>query len=265
MFLSSCKSDNPVQNGADITDPVIKNIVGAVSIDSLMYYVKQVSGNVPVVIEGKTYTITNRRNGTTDHETAKRYLEGKLKSFGLEVQIQNFEGVSTGYNILAVQKGNKYPDKKYILCAHYDSYSNSVNSPGADDNGSGVAAMIEAARILSKYKLQYTVVYALWDQEELGLYGSNYYAKKSVDENAALMGVINMDMIGYDGNNDKKCWVHAGSDEHSKSMADKILNNNNIYNLGLNAATLIPAQANSDHKSFLNAGFSSVYRRRFLE
>jgi hypothetical protein len=258
IFLSACKSDNPLNDEDNSSNPVIQNIVGNVNIDSLMVYVKQLSGVVSVNVDGKSAAITTRTAGTVGHTTARLFLTEKLKSYGLDVQIQSFTGIGTGYNILAVQKGTKYPGKKYILCAHYDSYSTSAISPGADDNGSGVAAVIEAARIISKYKPQYTIVYALWDQEEPGLYGSIYYANNSAAKKDSIIGVINMDMIGYDGNNDKKCWVQAGDDDFSKSMADEIINNNNIYKIGLNPATVIPAQAESDQKSFINAGFSAV-------
>jgi Zn-dependent M28 family amino/carboxypeptidase len=85
------------------------------------------------------------------------------------------------------------------VCAHYDSHSDSDYSPGADDNGNGVAAVIEAARMLSKYKFNYTVIYALWNQEENELAESGDYAKKSADVNDTLIGVINMDVIAFDG------------------------------------------------------------------
>lgn len=258
IFIISCKSNDPIQNNGDISNSTINNIVNKVNIDSLMFFVKQLSGVTPVLIEGKSDTIKSRQVDNSFHKLAVKYLSAKLKSFGFETQLQNISGTSTGQNILATQRGTKFPSKKYVLCAHYDSYSSSINAPGADDNASGVAAVLEAARILSKYKPEYTIVYALWDQEEPGLIGSRYYAGKAAIGGDTIAGVINIDMIAYDSNADEKCWVHSGGDDYSKIIVSEMVENNNIYKIGLNLNNAVLSASESDQISFWDKGFSAV-------
>ena len=86
-----------------------------------------------------------------------------------------------------------YIDDIYIICAHYDS----VTTYCADDNASSVAAVIEAARILSGECFDFTIVYALWDQEEIGLVGSEYYAFVNQQE---ILGVLQCRKMTTAGN-----------------------------------------------------------------
>ena len=79
------------------------------------------------------------------------------------------------------------PNQQIIICAHFDSKPYSGPAPGADDNGSGTSAVLEAARILSKYKTDYTIIYALWDNEEIGLRGSAYYAQQASSKKIVLL------------------------------------------------------------------------------
>ncbi len=80
-----------------------------------------------------------------------------------------------------------FPDEKYMICAHYDTVADHC----ADDNASGTAIVMEAARILHNYEFPYTIVYALWDQEEIGLIGSSYYAQQAASNNDQILGVLN--------------------------------------------------------------------------
>ena len=92
-----------------------------------------------------------------------------------------------------------------------------TTAPGADDNASGTAAVIEAARIFSQYDFPFTIIYALWDEEEQGLIGSEYYATQAANAGDSILGVINLDMIGYDGNGDGNADVHNSSVANTSS------------------------------------------------
>ena len=93
--------------------------------------------------------------------------------------------------------GKTNPNNIYIVCAHYDTVADYC----ADDNATGTAAVLEVARILSKQCVDNTIVYALWDEEEIGLRGSQFYANQAATNNDNILGVLNMDMMGYDGDN----------------------------------------------------------------
>ncbi|MBT8382609.1 MAG: M28 family peptidase, partial [Ignavibacteria bacterium] len=130
-------------------------------------------------------------------------------------------------------------------------------APGADDNASGTAAVIEAARIFSQYNFPFTIVYALWDEEEQGLIGSDYYATQAANAGDSILGVINLDMIAYDGNDDGNADVHTSSVANTNSIKDKMLEVNLAYGINLDL-DVVPAQPYSDHQSFLDNGYGAI-------
>ena len=104
-------------------------------------------------------------------------------------------------NVLAIQKGNTYPNRYVIMSGDIDSRVSDPNnftsdSPGANDNASGMAGTIEAARILSQYEFPVSIIYVGLSGEEQGLYGGQHMAKVAKEEGWDIIGVINNDMIG---------------------------------------------------------------------
>jgi Zn-dependent M28 family amino/carboxypeptidase len=99
-------------------------------------------------------------------------------------------------------KKNGINNKSILICAHYDSRIKNLDdfisrSPGANDNASGVSAILEIARIISKQNLEYSLQFALFSGEEQGLLGSKHYAKFVKENNIDIYRLINLDMIGY--------------------------------------------------------------------
>jgi hypothetical protein len=131
-------------------------------------------------------------------------------------------------------------------------------APGADDNASGTAAVLEAARIISKFVSDYTIAYALWDEEEYGLIGSNYYAQLAQTSGDSILGVINLDMIAWDSDNDNIAEVHTKNVANSIELKNKMLEINTLYNIGLTLQTVNPGTGSSDHASFWNKGFGAI-------
>jgi len=104
-------------------------------------------------------------------------------------------------NVLAVQRGTSDPDRVVIIAAHLDSRVSdpmdaSSDAPGADDDGSGVAAVLEAARVLSRYKFAATIVYAVLSGEEQGLYGGRLLAEVAEQKGWRVEADLNNDIIG---------------------------------------------------------------------
>ncbi|MAT89267.1 MAG: peptidase M28 [Flavobacteriaceae bacterium] len=104
-------------------------------------------------------------------------------------------------NVAAVQKGTKYPNRYIIMSGDIDSrISDPTNytddSPGANDNASGMAGAIEAARVLSQYKFEASIVYLGLSGEEQGLYGGKGFAEYAKEQGWEIIGVLNNDMIG---------------------------------------------------------------------
>ena len=234
---------------AQIKHPLINKLITDLETDSLLMHVNDLTGEKSCVVNGKVITIINRVS-KTGNDPAADYLKERMKSYGLTVNDQKYS--VGGRNIIAEQTGELYPDKKYIICAHYDAVADYC----ADDNVSSCSAILEIARLLSKHKFKYTIVYAFWDEEETGLYGSGFYAKQSKTQNDKIMGVINIEMLGYDSNKDSKYDIHTNSS--SLVLSNKVKELNSTYNFTLKTNVINPGTDRSDHGSFWIQGFSAI-------
>lgn len=104
-------------------------------------------------------------------------------------------------NVIAIQRGQTYPDRYVLITGHYDSRASDPNdatsdAPGAVDDASGTAAVIEAARLLSKQKFAKTIVYGALAGEEQGLLGGQQLARYAKDQGWQIEGVLNNDIVG---------------------------------------------------------------------
>jgi Zn-dependent M28 family amino/carboxypeptidase len=104
-------------------------------------------------------------------------------------------------NVVAIQKGTKYPNRYVIMSGDIDSRASNTmdfetDAPGANDNASGLAGTIEAARVLSKYKFESSIIYVGLSGEEQGLFGGAGLAKYAKKLGWDIIGVFNNDMIG---------------------------------------------------------------------
>lgn len=104
-------------------------------------------------------------------------------------------------NVVAIQKGTKYPNRFIIMSGDIDSRASDTMdfitpAPGANDNASGMAGTIEAARVLSKYSFENSIIYVGLSGEEQGLFGGDDLAKYAKEQNWDIIGILNNDMIG---------------------------------------------------------------------
>ena len=120
----------------------------------------------------------------TEHDLAQANIYSILSGFGLDVVLEpvSYYG-STYYNVVGTKWGTIYSGQEYVLGAHYDS----VNNPGADDNASGTALMLEAARVLSGFDSEYTIRFIAFDREEQGLWGSEQYVQDHINDDILAM------------------------------------------------------------------------------
>jgi len=220
------------------------------SSDSLVKTVRELSGEDSVVING-TKTIIKNRAAYLGGNLTENYLKARLAGYKLEVQTQKYS--INGLNVYGIQKGIKYPDEVLIIGAHHDAVTNYC----ADDNASGVATVMETARVLSKNCFEYTIIYAFWDEEEAGLWGSTYHAKQAKANGQKFRGIINMDMLGYDSNNDRKFDIHVYPDPVSLSLADSTKSIIKRYNLNLDPQIINPGSDRGDHYSYWKQGIYS--------
>jgi hypothetical protein len=129
---------------------------------------------------------------------ASAYLADMYRSFGYEPELQWFSppGALGGRtaNVVATLKGTVNPEVIYVVSSHYDSVP---DGPGADDDGSGTAALLETARILAKHPQPATIIFASMTGEEAGLLGSREFVRRALAANLHVVGALNNDMIGW--------------------------------------------------------------------
>ena len=130
---------------------------------------------------------------------AEEWAYDYLEDLGLDAEF--FEYYSSWRNVIGTQPGLSFPDSILIICGHMDATSGNprYDAPGAEDNGSGSAAVLQTATVLSDYTFDYTIQYVLFTGEEQGLVGSEAYAEWAYQQNLGIIGVLNFDMISYEG------------------------------------------------------------------
>jgi photosystem II stability/assembly factor-like uncharacterized protein len=162
-------------------------------------------------------------------------------------------------NIVATIIGTISPEKECVIVAHYDSYSNNpyVSAPGANDNGTGTTAVMEAARLCSGKQFENTIKFVAVSGEEMGMFGSDHYAFQAYNESRNIIGAVNGDMIGYPTTADTARLI-IGSYMTINRLVDSAAIYNQRYGIGL---TLVPAIDNtgaSDYGPFAIAGYDAL-------
>lgn len=229
----------------------IQEVINQVDLTELTKLNREYSGEDSITINGNRVLLLNRVSNQ-GNDLAADFLEEYFEGLGLPVTNHNYrEG---GRNVVATQFGVSNPDSIIIICAHYDAVANYC----ADDNVSGVAVVLETARILSQYCMQKTIIYALWDEEEIGLVGSRAFADSMITEGAIVNAVLNMDMMAYDGNDDHKFDIDVRDIANSYAIRDTLLSLVEQYNLDLDPVVVDPGTFSSDHSGFWQKGYSAL-------
>jgi len=133
------------------------------------------------------------------------YLSERLKAYITTTGFHEYEFWGVNWkNVVATIPGKLHPKEVVIVCAHLDSKSDKrlVYAPGADDNASGCAAVLELARILAEHSFEKSIRFIIFSREEYGWEGSTAYVR-SIDRNKEqIIAAINLDMIAYGTDNE---------------------------------------------------------------
>ena len=172
---------------------------------------------------------------------------------------------TTAYNVIGTLAGTDPEAGYYIVCAHYDATgTRSVGgwdwqrdpAPGADDNASGVALVLESAKLLAGQHFPWSILFIAWSGEELGLLGSQAYATLAADRNDPILGVINFDMIGF---NDLQQRLELVTNPGSRWLGDQMASVAERYEIELNVDLLEDGGARlSDHAPFWARGYDAI-------
>lgn len=129
-------------------------------------------------------------------EAAADYIADVFRGFGLQLVEDRFRCEGRWYRNLVASLQGSSCDGQVLVVAHYDTVP---ESPGADDNASGVAGLLEAARALARHRFKRDLVFVAFALEEYGNPGSLHYAQQARACGAAIAGVFDLEMIGYTG------------------------------------------------------------------
>jgi hypothetical protein len=239
-----------------LPDRRVERMIHSISSDSLMYHIQTLE------------RFGTRVNHSPQADSAADYIEHTMKSYGLEVESIPFDSPapmhafadadasgSLSRNICGTLRGSSPSNAECIIMAHYDSANRKV--PGANDNASGVAAVLEAARICSKYTFASTIRFLAVGAEEIGLVGSYHYAQDAKSKGRNIIAVVNGDMLGYAviGDANRIC-LAAG--EKWIPLMDSTLVYNRRYNLCFLVDAHTSTVGGSDHESFIQVGLPAV-------
>ncbi len=182
-IITSCGDNGTVQcqprQEFEVQGPVLSDESHAFLVDAAQY-------------QADVEFIAQPRPPASDHYYAvQHFCAERLSSLGYDVEYHNY---GSGTNVIGVKRGIKMPEKHVVVSAHYDAIG---DCPGADDNASGVAGVLETARILAAEEHDKTLVLACWDEEEAGRLGSKAFVQRARENNSDIEVSFVYEMIGY--------------------------------------------------------------------
>lgn len=198
-------------------DPQIQKMVGEVSKDSLESYIRK------MVSFGTRNTLSNQSSETRGIGAARKWVLSKFNQFAgtsggrlsafidtvtLKPDGRRVDRTILLGNVVATLKGTDTADKRiFIISGHLDNMRTNVmdstgDAPGANDDASGTAAVLECARVMSKNSFPATIIFVAVSGEEQGLLGANYMADKARKQNWNIEAVLNNDIMGSNNSNE---------------------------------------------------------------
>lgn len=200
--------------------PEVSQVIAKVSPEELR-------GDITTLVGfGTRHTLSDTTSPVRGIGAARNWVKGRFESFAAAcngcLTVETPENTVSGdrlpqsaliQDVLAIQPGTSDPNRVIIISGHIDSRVTDVmnatsDAPGANDDGSGVAAVIEAARVLSGHRFKATIVYAVLSGEEQGLYGGQLLAKVAAQKGWQVEAVLNNDIIGNSHGSDGRVVDH---------------------------------------------------------
>ena len=238
-------------------NPKIRALLDSVSADNIKGTIEHLS------------SYWNRRYDSKYIYDVQDWLVERYHEKGIDsVYLHDFpipdSDIETADNVIAIQWGTTKPEEFVVCGAHYDSWNSdgsdpdTIRAPGADDNASGVAGILETARLLSNYTFERSIIYANWSAEEIGLIGSAAYAKECNERGMDIVGYFNMDMNGYleEG---EEILVHVVYVNRDSLLANFYYNFCDIYYPDLSVTQNWMPHGDSDFSSFNRNGYAALH------
>lgn len=224
--------------------------IGTREIDSVCNYIDQELINMGYTTNQQTFYFSKKMNEEAFRKRSNLHMY-------LNAPFSNDKSGTKGTNLVAIKECNK-SDKTLIVSAHYDSCK---DSKGANDNGSGVAVLLETARILSNKHLPFNLEFVFFSGEELWFVGSRYFISQlSEKEKNGILGIINIDSIAE--KSDLGYWVMVGegkeTEQEKGSYTFEPVENTMSKLFTSYDRFELTCQMNSDHYPFSLVGIPAI-------
>jgi hypothetical protein len=233
------------------TKPEIVNLIHQVSQASLESHIRFMQtfhriANTPAAFEVQNYLV--------DQFESYGYEDVSLHTFYCPPWWLSQDTIAAG-NVVVVKKGAEFPDEYIIICGHYDTY----DGPGADCNASGTAGILECARLLKDFPTKRSIIFVPFNATEMYMVGSHPFAKMCATENMNILGVFNLDMIGYHPENQGNIVMGTGYSYISKNLYDYYFHVANLYLPNVPTIRFIIEDVHGEQWSFHIKGYPGLY------
>jgi len=232
-------------------DTMIQRLVDSVNLDSLMRTLQDLQDF------GTRFTYSPRC------DSAARYIGARFDALGLPPEYDLYRAGpqhDSSYNVIATIPGTVHPESIVIACAHFDDYSDTPydSAPGADDNGTGTAALIELARILRNVSFRWTIKFVAFSGEEQWMLGSYEWVDSVVvPQQLKIAGVYNLDMFCYTAYDSTRMYFIPNL--ASLSLAVLAESVNTQYQVGLNLINYRDDDCAGDNQPFWEHDIKAVF------
>ena len=263
LLSGSIKATATTEFTACAYNPLVAEFLSATDQTNWMDWIEKLSGAEPAKINGiNTYSLTRETRLMFSHQPQARaydYVFEQVSNWYPDANVYEHAYDIydlTAKNLVVTIPGINHPEEVVVLSAHLDSYAFSSDlAPGANDNGSGSATLLEAARLLRRYRFDRTIELIWFTGEEDGLTGSAAFVRDHAGVN--FTGVINMDMFGWDGDGDHCFDIHTDFDNpDSVWLGECVGNILPSYDLDLTHEFVDASR--SDQLSFQQAGIPAI-------
>lgn len=206
-----------------------------------------------------------KKTGSRNCKLAAEYIYDKFVDFGLDTYFDNWwyprykhrsKVLLIDRNVVALHKGtNQNSDAVIIVSAHYDTIG---GSPGANDDGSGIAVMLAIAEIVSQYSFNHTIRFIAFSGEEEGTFGSFYDAKQAYKKDENIIAVLNIDGVGFANNSDDGKIIQVFCQERSRWIVDYTNDIAEKYHNYLDIKAQYSLQWPADQESYNDYGYDAA-------
>jgi hypothetical protein len=253
LLVSSCitvlaRDSEPKVTSLSSDDASIIDMINQINVSLLFAYHHE------LMKFGPRYT------GSVNCSLAAQYIYNAFQAIGLddvEFHDWKYNGFISRDVVGTVYGTDTNSTAQYILCAHFDTHA---GAPGADDDGSGTAAVLAIASILSQYHFNHTIRFITFSGEEVGTYGSFTYAREASYRGDNIVAVLNMDMIGYANTTEGGRTLRFFPPPRSRWIAEYATTISKKYNeiIDMKIDTL-PSYRGDDSQAFVDYGYDGVW------